>query len=208
MNQKGFTYLLLIVGLVILTGAIGSVYYFYKAQTLGVPSTNKTKEVLVTPTVSTPKEDIDPILAKCNKDLDLWSFLPENLKKETYKKGVVPPGEATYDLSPLAWTKDCNKLAFLLELVGRGGGAYQEEDFKPRGVYIFDNKNQSIKVARLIAKNVSIDPKVTDSNYWSGSDEYIFVEITNPLKSEFSGKRYKYDDKTGQVTLDKQFYEE
>lgn len=135
---------------------------------------------------------------KCQKEIDFWKYLPENLKQKTYKQGIVSPGQSTYDIFPLAWSKDCQRQAFLVELVGREGDAYISKDIHYRGVYIFDDKTQQIKLAYSISPEFTVDEEGYESNFWFAQDKYIFVVTTKKTKKEFISKRYEYD-----VSLDK-----
>lgn len=141
----------------------------------------------------------------CSKDPDekpeIRDFLPEKIKNKVGEK-EIPEDIRTYDLYPLAWSKDCSKLAFLIELVGRGAGAYKPQDFEQRGIYIFNDITKEVKLAKLLSIDHSIDSQAYDSNFWSG-ENYIFVESTNKSKSEWTSKRYEYDSNTGKVTISK-----
>lgn len=132
-------------------------------------------------------------------DPNIRDFLPDKIKNKVGEKEIL--GDIrTYELSPLAWSKDCSKLAFLVELVGRDAGAYTPEDFEQRGIYIFNEITKEIKLAKLLSNDNTVDSTAYDSNFWSG-DKYIFVEVTNKSKSEWVSKRYEYDSKTGRVTI-------
>ena len=135
---------------------------------------------------------------KCTEQIDFWQYLPENLKDKTYKDGIISPGQSTYDIFPLAWSKNCQWQAFLLELVGRDADAYTSNDFQPRGVYIFDNDTKKIKLAYSMPTDFTLDEEAYESNFWFAEDKYIFVVTTKKTKKEFISRRYEYD-----VTLDK-----
>lgn len=132
---------------------------------------------------------------RCNKNVDIWQFLPKEIQGKTYKKGIISPGQSTYDLILLKWSDDCKYLPFILELVGRGAEAYGPEDFKPRGLYILDDNLKQIKTVKLVAINSFIDYLEPYSNYWFG-EKYVFSESEDDGKSQFVTKRYNYDFST------------
>lgn len=126
---------------------------------------------------------------KC-ANVDVWQYLSKNLQSRTYKKNVISPGEATYDLYILSWSKDCRFLPFVLELVGRGGGAYSAEDFEPRGLYLFDNNSKQIKAIKKNLPNYYFNLE-NKSNYWV-QGKYVFSE-SEKAEGQYLQKEYIYD---------------
>lgn len=138
-----------------------------------------------------------------NTDTEIWDFLPDNLKAKTYKEKVISAGEALYNIIPLEWSEDCIKLAFVLELEGRDGGAYKDKDYEPRGIYVFDSDARQIKTIKIFGKN-SYQSKDYYRNLWSSFGDYHFEEITENGRGEFIGRRYEYNPETNQLKLDYQ----
>ncbi len=114
----------------------------------------------------------------------------------------TPPsaGRATYDLIPLAWSKDCSKQAFLLELEGRDADAYKNADISQRGLYVYQVKDNIVKMIYPIPNRIFLDTNVKNSNFWSDGD-YVFAETTNQNEGTFTDERYIYKGETGQVSL-------
>jgi len=129
---------------------------------------------------------------KCNKKVDVWSALPKEIQIKTYKEDVISAGQATYELTLLKWSANCKYLPFILDLVGRGSEAYEDQDFKPRGLYIFDDNLKEIKTIKLVDKDSFIDYLEYDSNYWF-VEKYVFVVSTDVRNNQFIKNRYVYD---------------
>lgn len=144
---------------------------------------------------------------KCNRNFEqdlennvnIWQYLPENIKTKTYQKRIVSAGEATYEIMLLKWSGDCKYLAFLIELEARGGGAYDDEDYKYRGVYVFDSENEKATVAMLIPKNLLFDKNEYGSNLWVDGNKYQFVLSESIKQGEFIKIRYRYDVKNNNL---------
>ncbi len=135
---------------------------------------------------------------KCKKDINIWNSLSKELKDNTTNKGTSEI--LTYDYTQLAWSDDCTKLPFIIELVGRGGGAYNATHFKPRGLYLYDDGTKKVTPIKLISENSTIDYSQYGSNHWS-DDSYIFVISTKKSESEFVNYKYNYDTKSGITSL-------
>lgn len=142
----------------------------------------------------------EPSSKRCKKKADIWSYLPEGLKSRTYKKGAIAAGASTYDMIPLNWSDDCTILPFLIELVGREADAYEQEDFKPRGLYLFNDIDKKIRSVFILDKDLYIDNSVNESNFWF-QGKYIFVASTSEGESVFTKKRYEYDPKIEKLSL-------
>lgn len=142
---------------------------------------------------------------ECHKNPDeepeIWQFLPEEIRKKTYKKDIIGSSAATYDIYPLSWSRNCDKLAFNLELVGRNVEAYDDEDYKPRGIYILDTTTKKIEIVKFTPRDYTVTSSAFDSNFWTSDEKYVFVEVTNQTKNIWISKRYQYDSMTGQVKL-------
>lgn len=229
LKDRGFVSLFIILTILFLiTSGVGVVYLIKTGWDIPKPSTSLApvpsslleKAVPATPSVSIPpvsstespsgrltqnqlqntQDSKDPKRdLKCLDEIDLWQYLPEDLKKKTYKQGIVTSGQSTYDIFPLAWSKSCQRQAFLIELVGRGADAYTSKDFEPRGLYIFDNKTQQIKLAYLMPTEFTLDEEAYESNFWFTEDKYIFVVTTKKTKKEFISRRYEYDVNLGKI---------
>lgn len=194
-NQSG-KIVLILVFLFLLFGA--AVYFF-------LPTFTKQKFNEQIPANDNLLEDKKNDTVKCKTDLGdteddagIWEFLPNYTKEITYKKGKVSPGEATYQIYLLKQSIDCKYLAFLLELEARGDGAYSDEDYKNRGVYIFDSEQKKITTVLLIPKELSFDKQEYGSNLWISDSQYQFVLSESVKQGEFVKRRYLYDisDKT------------
>jgi len=107
----------------------------------------------------------------------------------------------TYDLYRLEWSEDCNKFAFLIELPGTEGGAYTYEKYKPRGLYVYDDKSKKISTAKRFSSKSYIRPYDYYSNYWTSFGTYVFEEVIERSKSEYLGIKYEYDPQKDKLRL-------
>lgn len=98
-----------------------------------------------------------------------------------------------YDVIKLEWSEDCRNLAFLIQLPGRDGPDYADEKYKPRGLYIYDDKSKKILTVKLLTNNSNILYYSPYSNYWTSFGTYVFQEITYNNKNQFSGTIYEYN---------------
>lgn len=129
---------------------------------------------------------------KCDKSVNIWSYLSPDLQKRTSNERHI----LTYEIYPLKWSDDCRYLPFYLELVGRGADAYSAEDFIPRGLYMYNDITKKITIIQLLDTERTIDSKEHNSNNWF-YQKYIFVVTTNVKKSQILKARYSYDVSTG-----------
>jgi hypothetical protein len=137
---------------------------------------------------------------RCNKNIDIWEYLPDELRKRSYKKDVVPIGSATYDPYSLEWSYDCKYLPFVIELVGRGSEAYESKDYDARGLYIYNDLDKTVGDVFLFADSFMLDITEHGSNYWF-SNKYIFVVTTDVRKNRIVKTRYEYNVNTDTLSL-------
>jgi len=200
-NQSGKVVLVLVLSLL----ALGITAYLY------VPGLKKQEYIKQTPNpsvgfVQTDKESAD--LSECKVDLknnenseaQIWEHLSDDLKDKTYRRGAVSPGEATYEITLLKWTNDCEYVAFLVELVGREAGAYSQEDYKYRGVYIYEEESKEVRTLMLMPEELLFDEGEYGSNLWTHDDQYRFVLSESVKQGKFLKTRYLYDLKSNKLS--------
>lgn len=141
---------------------------------------------------------------RCKKTSRIWNSLPEALRKRTFDERYNRSSSSTYQITPLIWSPDCSKLPFILELVGRGTGAYTNEDYKPRGIYIYDDSTNQVSLIKLHSGD--IDYEGFSTNIWSGENLYIFEENRDGQKSQSTKLRFEYNTFTKQLQLHKDLF--
>lgn len=142
---------------------------------------------------------------KCNKDIDVWSYLPESLKKKTYHENNPDDSINLYYPRELKWSTDCRFLPINIEAEGSSAPLSDEEvraiyDQKS-GLYIYDDQKKKTK---YIFENINgfMDFNEYDSNFWIDS-RYIFkVRVYNSKNDyEYIIRTYQYDIANGTTTL-------
>lgn len=200
-NQSGKVILVLVLLLLIL----GAVAYFFLPVFKKQESIEQVEDPSFASVEVVEKEDS---ISRCKTDFDddtdndegVWEYLPNEVKDETYKKDRVSAGEATYQIYLLKRSNDCKYLAFMIELEARGGGAYDDEDYKNRGVYIFDSEEKKIITAMMMPKDLFFDKDEYGSNLWISDNKYQFVLSESTKQGDFVKTRYTYDLKNNKLS--------
>lgn len=200
-NQSGK----IILVLVLLVLVVGAAVYFF------LPRFKKQGDYLE----QTPNSSTTPLQAQSNnvesqkcalgsknnkEGGQIWEHLSKDLQSKTYQKGIISAGEATYEITLLKSSDDCEFTAFLIELVARGGGAYNDKDYQNRGVYIFDSKTKKVIIAMLIPKELVLDVHEYGSNIWVNNNLYKFVLSESIKEGKFIKWRYLYDIENNKLT--------
>lgn len=154
------------------------------------------------------KQDKSSILSlkKCANDLELWNYLPKNVKEDTShhdSDGNFVSGY--FDLIQLDWSDDCINLPFLLVPVGRGYPSKEMYDevknhmLGKLGLYLFDGKSKSITLIYANNPNGEFDYSKA-SLYWEG-DLFMFEELFRKDGSAQSVTKYVFNSINQKVTL-------
>lgn len=186
-NQSGRIVFLLI--LLVISLGLTSFYFYSERNTLEEPSFFVSQE-------------LNTQVLECNKESEdlegeVWAYLPKELRELTYRKDIVPSGEATYEISLLKASKDCRFRGVLVELVGRGAGAYTEKDFNKRGIYIYDIDEKVLVKILKMPRNSYIETKA-GFDIWN-DDKYEFVLREDSQQGKLLETNYSYDLKKGSL---------
>lgn len=87
--------------------------------------------------------------AKCGEAPDIWTYLPEKLKKHVQFKnhGIAGQEEVIYEMDTESWSPDCRFLSFSIFIIGGSAPDIEKIDNqqKAEGLYIYNTKDNSIK---------------------------------------------------------------
>lgn len=129
----------------------------------------------------------------------IWGHLPKEISELTYKKGKVSAGEATYQIYLLKSSNDCTFIPFLIEFEARGEGAYGNEDYKYRGVYIYNVAKSEVLTVMPLTKNLILQREGYGSNIWTNDLEYKFVLTESSNQEASINREYIYNVKNNKL---------